>query len=145
MIRNNFRYIWFWYKKCPGRKGQRCRVLARSTPSKTKNFNSILIEFEDGGRYITSGNGIRKVKFKPGDQIIYIPNHADGPDHPDAEQGFVTSFNDHYIFCRYFSKTYPGQLRTLANSEATMPRNLIKQTTRPQGIIDQLLKGIQNA
>ena len=138
MSQKAFDYIWYWYKKCPGRKGQACRVLARGT------MNSILIEFKDGGRYITSGNGIRKMKFQPGDQIVYVPNHADGPDHPDAEEGFVTSCNEFYVFCRYFSKAYPGQLRTLANSEATMPKDLIKKTTRPQGIIDQLLKGIQN-
>ena len=51
-----FKYIWYWHKKPPGRKGQLCRVLARGT------MNSILIEFEDGCKYITSANGISKIK-----------------------------------------------------------------------------------
>jgi hypothetical protein len=134
MSQNAFKYIWYWYKKCPGRKGQVCRVLTRGT------MNSILIEFKDGGRYITSANGIRKMKFQPGDQIVYVPNHADGPDHPDAEEGFVTSANGYYIFCRYWSKIYPGQLRTKANSEATMPQDLIKKKTRPQSAIAEQMR-----
>lgn len=47
-----FPYIWFWRRL--GRKGQRCRVLARGA------MNSALLEFEDGYQVVTSRNGIRR-------------------------------------------------------------------------------------
>lgn len=68
-------YVFQWAKLGPERKGARCRVLARSKtpsalcrpvaiagehPAPPKNFNSILIEFEDGFTVVTSGNSIRK-------------------------------------------------------------------------------------
>lgn len=82
------------------------------------------------------------MKFNRGDQIIYIPNHADGPKHPDSEAGFVTSVNDKFVFCRYWSKQYPGQLRTTSCSEATPPENLIKSITTFQTIVNDLLGGL---
>lgn len=66
-------YIYRWNRK--GRKGQPCQVLSRSRivrpiPSQVLafgaprdisiRFNSILVEFADGYRMITSGNAIRK-------------------------------------------------------------------------------------
>lgn len=55
-------YTWAWAKwprstwsEAGIRKGQPCRVLARST-----RMNSVLVEFEDGERVITSANGLRK-------------------------------------------------------------------------------------
>jgi hypothetical protein len=66
-------YIYRWERD--GRKGTPCRILARSRrlgatvagivkfgQPAPKNFNSILIEFADGHRTITSGNAIRKAK-----------------------------------------------------------------------------------
>ena len=47
-------YIWFWKSRLPERKGQPCRVLARS-----KRMNSILVEFEDGYMVITSRYAVR--------------------------------------------------------------------------------------
>lgn len=49
-----FTYIYHWNRQ--GRKGQRCRLLARG------KMNSILVEFEDGYQMITSGNAIRRAK-----------------------------------------------------------------------------------
>ena len=49
-------YYWYWKKKLPERKGQRCRVLARG------KMNSILVEFEDGYQVITSRHAVRRVK-----------------------------------------------------------------------------------
>jgi len=53
-----FPYRWAWgagkIGRMPGRKGQRCRVLARGTR------NSCLIEFEDGAQFVTSRNGLRR-------------------------------------------------------------------------------------
>ena len=51
-----FTHTWRWLKKLPDRKGQRCRVLARG------KMNSVLIEFEDGRKVLTSRNAIRKIK-----------------------------------------------------------------------------------
>lgn len=43
-------------------------------------------------------------EFAVGDQIIYIPDHANqNPSHPDCERGFIASFNaDGNPFCRYW-------------------------------------------
>lgn len=70
---NALPYTYRWDRD--GRKGTPCRILARSRrmpighegivqfgqPS-PKNFNSILLEFADGHRTVTSGNAIRKAK-----------------------------------------------------------------------------------
>jgi hypothetical protein len=59
-----FDYIWFW-KANPmrpiDRKGQRCRVLVWA-PAK----NSVVVEFEDGFKVVTSRNAVRKAEQKPG-------------------------------------------------------------------------------
>lgn len=47
-------YIYRW-NRC-GRKGQRCKVIARGT------MNSCLLEFVDGWRMVTSRNAIMKAK-----------------------------------------------------------------------------------
>lgn len=52
IVRSEWPYVWFWRRM--GRKGQRCRVLARGT------MNSALVEFEDGFRAVTSRNGLRR-------------------------------------------------------------------------------------
>lgn len=49
-----FDYTWFWKKRLANRKGQRCRVLGRG------KMNSILVEFKDGFRVITSRYAVRK-------------------------------------------------------------------------------------
>ena len=51
-----FNYKWFWKSKLPERKNQRCRVLARG------KMNSILVEFEDGYKVITSRYAVRLIK-----------------------------------------------------------------------------------
>lgn len=56
-----FPYIYRW-NRC-GRKGQLCRVFARSRRwPNGKGMNSVGLEFEDGFRMVTSGNALRKVK-----------------------------------------------------------------------------------
>ena len=52
----SFDHEWWWRKWLPERKGQRCRVLARG------GMNSILVEFEDGFKTITSRYAVRKAK-----------------------------------------------------------------------------------
>ena len=51
-----FDHAWFWLARLPERKGQRCAVLARG------KMNSILVQFQDGFRVITSRNAVRRLK-----------------------------------------------------------------------------------
>jgi hypothetical protein len=44
---------WFWRSRLPDRKGQRCRILARG------KMNSLLVEFCDGWKVITSRYAVR--------------------------------------------------------------------------------------
>lgn len=76
----------------------------------------------------------RKVQYPAecGLQIVYVPQHADGVDHKDAEAGFITSVRGDIAFCRYWSKRSPGELRTKANSEGTQIERLVAKDTRSQ-------------
>jgi hypothetical protein len=65
-------------------------------------------------------------------QIVYVPGHADGVDHPDAEAGFITSAGEGQAWCRFWSKENPGQLRTRANSERCDLGSLVAKDTRIQ-------------
>ncbi len=49
-------YYWFWKKWLPSRNGERCKILARGS------MGSVLVEFEDGWKVITSRWAVRKVK-----------------------------------------------------------------------------------
>lgn len=49
-----FPLVWFWRKRLPERKGQRCRVLVRAC-----RMNSVLIEFVDGYQVVTSRYAVR--------------------------------------------------------------------------------------
>jgi len=46
-------FVWWWKSHLPERKGQRCAVLVRG------NMNSVLVEFEDGQRVVTSRFAVR--------------------------------------------------------------------------------------
>lgn len=82
--------------------------------------------------------------FKFGDQIAYLPDHAnDNLEHQDVEFGFVTGDRDHTIFCRYWSKSDPQDLRTKANSEGAYRRNIVRYTSRPQSEIDEVIEKYQ--
>lgn len=48
-------HVWFWRKRLPERKGQPCRVLARG------KLNSIMVEFADGLRVVTSRHAVRRL------------------------------------------------------------------------------------
>lgn len=49
-------HTWFWKSRLPERKGQPCNVLARG------KMNSILVEFEDGYKVVTSRFAVRLAK-----------------------------------------------------------------------------------
>ena len=50
-----YNYSWFWLSRLKERKGQPCKVLARG------KMNSILVEFEDGYKVITSRYAVRRL------------------------------------------------------------------------------------
>jgi hypothetical protein len=80
------------------------------------------------------------MNFKIGDQIVYIPNHADDMFHKDAEFGFITGFNpEGNAFCRYWRNPDREELRTKANSECT-PIDMIRRCDlKSQEEIDKLI------
>ncbi len=80
----------------------------------------------------------------PGTQIIYVPDHADGIDHLDCEEGFVTSRTERGAFCRYWSKVNSERLWTTANSMLTRFENLVIKDTRPQSEINKWLRMIED-
>jgi hypothetical protein len=81
--------------------------------------------------------------LEQGMQIIYVPTHTDGDiHHPDCEAGFVahTTEIEGAIFCRYWSKYSPGELRTKANSELTPVNLLVVRNTVPQEQVEAAIK-----
>ena len=79
-------------------------------------------------------------KLEKGTQIIYIPTHAKGDkNHPDCENGFVTSVQGDSAFCRYWSKQDSTKLRTKANSELTSIRDLVVWETTPKHLVNDAL------
>ena len=80
-------------------------------------------------------------KFKKGDQVAYIPTHADGDtNHPDVEYGFVTSVKGDTVYCRYWAKYWNG-LRTRSCSEGTPRECLVKlKEYRPQAQVERWIE-----
>lgn len=75
--------------------------------------------------------------FKRGMQIIYYGGLIGDP-------GFVTGINSKFVFCRFWSKSNYGALRTTANSEACNPNNLKRVGEEvPQQIIKAWLKYLE--
>jgi len=56
-LSRDFDHIWWWRTRLPERKGQRCRILVRA-----KRMNSVLVEFEDGFRVVTSRYAVRRTR-----------------------------------------------------------------------------------
>ena len=85
-------------------------------------------------------------RMKAGTQILSVPMHAEGDQaHPDVEIGFVTSdARDDAVFCRYWSKYSPGDLRTKANSELTPRECLVIADTVPQKWVDRWIEEIKH-
>lgn len=83
------------------------------------------------------------MNFAPGDQVAYVPTHADGDlKHPDVEFGFVTSMRPagDAAFCRYWRRGHLGELRTVANSECTPVDLLVPHQSVSQTIVDDVLR-----
>ena len=49
-------HVWFWRRRLPERKGERCAVLVRG------GKNSALVQFKDGTKVCTGRYAVRKVK-----------------------------------------------------------------------------------
>ncbi|MEO7840755.1 MAG: hypothetical protein ABIU06_15540 [Anaerolineales bacterium] len=47
-------HYWYWKSRLPDRNGQACRILARG------KMNSIVVEFQNGYKVITSRYAVRK-------------------------------------------------------------------------------------
>lgn len=66
---------------------------------------------------------MKAVEFRPGMRVTYVPLHAHGDaNHPDCEQGVVTSNNGINVFVRYYKR---GILKE--TPEATSPEDLTKR------------------
>jgi hypothetical protein len=48
-------HLWHWRSRLPARKGMACRVVVRS-----RRLGSVLVEFEDGFRVVTSRYAVRR-------------------------------------------------------------------------------------
>lgn len=70
---------WFWKKKLPERKGQSCTILARGC------MNSILVEFSDGYKVITSHYAVREEKEK-----IMAKVQQKVQQKKESDEGFLT-------------------------------------------------------
>ena len=46
-------------------------------------------------------NIYNNTKFEKYRKVIFIPYHADNINHKDCETGFVSSFNDKFIFVKF--------------------------------------------
>lgn len=82
---------------------------------------------------INKSNLIAEYRFDTltrGTQILYVPNHAYGPDHADVEAGFV--WNKHptreAYWCRFWNRDRT-RLRTIANSELVNTANIVVRDT----------------
>lgn len=87
-------------------------------------------------------------KFKRGDQIAYVPDHAaDSIDHPDTEFGFIVRPGPTgTYYCRYWRMEGGKpvmELRTKANSECTPARNLVRFKNFSQKVVETTLENIE--
>lgn len=122
-----------------------------------KPFNIMFVADKDGAfsaeqiltHYISNTTGAIKSQHEivEGTQILYMPTHANGnPKHKDVQEGFVTSIvpSNNCLFCRYWSKFSPGELRTRANSELTNIRNIMVEDTHSKSDVNAMLKRIED-
>jgi len=85
----------------------------------------------------------RMSDFKSGEQIAYIPSHADRDiNHPDVELGFVMYTVEDTVFCRYWSKYSKGELRTKANSEGAPREMIVRHVSHSQEEVDAMIRKI---
>jgi hypothetical protein len=87
-----------------------------------------------------------KINYESGDQIAYIPYHANGDiNHGDVQFGFVTSTRELRngeigVWCRYYYRD--GTRRTTSCSERCSPDQIVPHVSRPQEDVTAWLKDI---
>ena len=93
------------------------------------NYN---LEFERGvrvGEYQRKQRDVKTSDFKKGDKVTYVPVHAQGDrNHPDCEDGVVSSVNEKTVFVKYNNaacKMETGDEPYTA--AATYPKDLVKR------------------
>lgn len=92
---------------------------------------------------------IKRSDLKVGLRVMYVPSHIREEcseyryaEYPDTELGFVTSWNDTYVFCRFFSR-YTLKLRTVANSEACDISDLFPSDFISQEFVDKTISSLR--
>jgi hypothetical protein len=89
-----------------------------------------------------------KNKFGRGIQVAYLPNHAEGNfENPDVEYGFVTSTRSNsdsweLVYCRFWHKGKPGEMRTTNCSEMANASNLMVYHSVDQSVVQEWLDKI---
>lgn len=118
---------------------------AHDAVTKLDNVNTKLLQEKEAYKIIAKLEPEKK-KFKRGTQIVYMPAFANNDsDHPAVEEGFITSNAIDTVFCRYWNKHSPNELRTKYNSERTQIENIQIKDTRPQSDIVRELEIIDHA
>ena len=87
------------------------------------------------------------MNYKRGDQIIYIPSHAEGDkDHPDCEFGFVVQHlkppqvTQERVACRFWSDRSARHLRTRSCSENAYVEDIRPFAYTSQSVIDEAME-----
>lgn len=96
---------------------------------------------------------LTKDMLRVGKQVAYIPSHviekcgsarrAIVTDADDVEYGFVSSWNEQTIFCRFWSLQFPKELRTTANSEGCNIEDLYLYPSRMQSVVDDRINALR--
>jgi len=91
-------------------------------------------------------------EFRKGDQVAYVPRHAQipaeghwewDPKHPYVEFGFVVRQRGQTVFCRFWWQGRPGELRTAANSEGTPASCLVRHESVSDAKVQETLARIE--
>jgi len=91
----------------------------------------------------------KRLVYRPGSQIAYIPSHAKSLEDDCVEFGFVTSAkyrNGRCVgyFCRFFRRD-SDELQTKANGKFVPRNHVFAHASRAQNIVDRKLAEIKKA
>jgi hypothetical protein len=90
--------------------------------------------------------------MKPYQQILYVPNHADGDtSHPDCERGFITYVyqTEDTALCAFWRQDVitpqnVNDLRTRANAEAVSMSNLSAYICTSDFVISDVVASLRS-
>lgn len=96
---------------------------------------------------------LTKDMLRVGKQVAYVPSHviekcgsarrAIITDTEGVEYGFVSSWNDQTVFCRFWSLYSPKELRTTANSAGCNIEDLYFYPSRMQSVVDNKINTLR--